>query len=668
MGKPLRISFADLTYTTKGLSNNTFPFGISLVASYAKKVFGDKIDVEIFHYPKNFINYLENEVPEVICFSSFSWTLDISHEFAKKIKEKNPSVIVIFGGPNFPIEYNEKEKFLKKYSAIDFYVCGEGEKAFVELLKDLERYNFNKEKFKEREIKLGNCNYIYNGKLIDGGFFPRMENLDDIPSPYLGGYLDKFFDGVLIPINQIARGCPFRCAYCQEGNIYFCKISRFSRDRVKQELIYIANKIKVPNLVIADSNFGMYEEDVEISKDVSEVKETYNWPKYIESSLGKNKDTVLETVKNFKGGVFLGAPVQSTDAQVLENIHRTNISNEKIIEITKTGEGYGGNSFSEIILGLPGDSKNAHFKSMFDMIDLGINVVRAHQLLMLPGSEISTLEAREKYGIKTKFRLQPKCFGDYEVYGDVIHCSEIDELCVENNTMPYEDYLKCRKLDLSVEIFYNNGIFYELKCFLEKLGIKTSYFIEKINEKASESLLKELYGNFIKENEDCLWESYDKLEEHIKGDGMIEKYIVEKLRDNEQLKYRAIAFFRRMDDLHGVAFESARELLRETGFLDELKEKYLNELSDFSLLMKKELLNLDIVENRKFSFNFLKLLEKKFEVDPFDFMEETEINFFHTKEQKRLFEGYLNQFGKTENDLGIILSRSHANKFYRMVR
>jgi hypothetical protein len=148
---------------------------------------------------------------------------------------------------------------------------------------------------------------------------------------------------------------------------------------------------------------------------------------------------------------------------------------------------------------------------------------------------------------------------------------------------------------------------------------------------------------------------------------MIEKYVREKLRDNEQLKCRAIAFFNKMKELHEVAFESAKEILEDVGLLDWKKEKYLNELFEFSLLMKKELLNLDVVETKKFSFNFLEILKQKFKVDPFEFVQDVELKFYHDDEQKELFKKYLEQFGNSENSLGIILSRSHANKFYRKV-
>jgi hypothetical protein len=43
---------------------------------------------------------------------------------------------------------------------------------------------------------------------------------------------------------------------------------------------------------------------------------------------------------------------------------------------------------------------------------------------------------------------------------------EIDEICVANDTTNFEDYLECQLMDLTAEIFYNNGVLQELFKFL----------------------------------------------------------------------------------------------------------------------------------------------------------------------------------------------------------
>ena len=662
----INIALADLSHTKQGIANVSFPFGILCIASYAKKVLGDEFEIELFKYPEEFNDYLSLKIPKIIGFSNFSWTKDIAYNFAKKIKEKFPEAIIVFGGPNYPLENDQREEFLKEHPFVDFYIRGEGELAFVELIKNLEKFNFNAKDFKKNLEKSPNCHYFYEGKFIAGDVLPRIENLDEIPSPYTTGLADKFFDNVLTPIIQATRGCPFRCTYCQEGQDYFNRIARLSPERVKLDLEFLAKKSGVPNLMLIDSNFGMFKEDLETCKSIACVKEKYSWPGHIEASLGKNSEMVFEALDLLKEDIVLDVPVQSTDQIVLKNINRINISLEKMMKMANCGKVYKTNSFSEVILGLPGDTKKAHFKSMFDMIDGDVNVVRAHQLLMLSGAEISSKKTRKDFGMTTRFRIQPRCFGNYECLRENISACEIDELCIENNTMSYENYLDCRCLDLTIEIFYNNGIFYELIKYLKNRGISTSLFIEKIYEKILSSNLSDMYKDFINENETSLWESKNELERFIKQPGIIENYIKNNLRNNEQLRYRAIGVFNKMRELHEIAFDIAETLLSKRG-LDSKERKYLKQLLKFSLFRKTNLLSIEEEQKDKFNFDFIKLLEVDFKIDPFSFYSENEIEieFYHSEEQKRLIKNYLIQFGASINELGFMLSRVHVNKFYR---
>tara|TARA_Y100000294_G_scaffold174842_1_gene193687 strand:+ start:1333 stop:3336 length:2004 start_codon:yes stop_codon:yes gene_type:complete len=665
----IQISFADLTYVNQGISSNSFPFGAALVASYAKKKLGNKIQTELFKYPDDFKNHLENIKPKIVCFTNYSWTFDISNEFSKRIKKKFPNTIIVFGGPNYPNEVYTQKKFLSSYRAIDFYIKGEGEIGFVNLFKNLEKFSFNVESLKKSKTKSGNCHYLFEDEFIAGETLPRIENLDDIPSPYLSGSLDKFFDKLLTPTIQTIRGCPFKCIFCQEGKDYFTKIYKFSRERVKEELEYIAKKVKVPNLMLVDSNFGMYKQDIEISKDISEIRKRDGWPKYIEVSLGKSKK-ILESISILKGSLPVHVAVQSTDADVLDNINRKNIPAQTQIEVIKEGDSFGGSSFSEVILGLPEDTQEKHFKSMFDMIDAGANVVRSHQLLMLPDSDMDTGEYRKKYEMDTRYRVQPKCFGNYELYSEVFPCVEIDELCVSNKTLSYEDYLQCRHLDLTVELFYNNGVFREYINLLNQHNISASTLIKRINQEIPKSELREFYVGYMKETKESLWKNKSELDKFMKSPGTVDRYLKKDLRANEQLKYRAMAFFEKMNGLHNIVLKSTKDLLKEKSGLNKIEEIYLNELTRFSLLRKDNLLSLDVKKTDKFHYNFIRISKRDFDDNPFSCFnsKKMNINFSHSSRQKKLILRYLDQFGSTKNNLGTILSKSPVNEFYRQIQ
>ena len=80
-----KISFADLSHTGQIVAANTIPLGIAYVATYAKEKIEDDIDVEIFRYPEDLSNYLDKDIPQLACFSNFSWNVKLSHEYAKRI-------------------------------------------------------------------------------------------------------------------------------------------------------------------------------------------------------------------------------------------------------------------------------------------------------------------------------------------------------------------------------------------------------------------------------------------------------------------------------------------------------------------------------------------------------------------------------------------------------
>ncbi len=664
MEDKIKIVFADLTHTGKNLSGRYFPYGIALVASYLKREFPE-ISIDLFKYPDEFSEYLEKNNPKIACFHNASWTENINYEYVKKIKKYSPETIIIFGGPNYPIEYSKQKIFFENHPLIDFYIKGEGEIAFTILFEKLKRFNFNIKGFKQNNTNSGNCYYIYNNELIQGETLERIKTLDIIPSPYLSGMLDKFFNGIFEPILQTTRGCPFNCSYCQEGQSYFCKVHRFSLERIKEEIDYIAKKAKVNELMLADSNFGIYPEDLEICKEIALSREKYDFPKFFGLSSGINKEITIKALSVLKYRTFVAIPVQSTDSQVLENINRRNVPIEQLIGIAKDIRANNGTSFSEIILGLPGDSKEKHFKSMLDMVEADIDIVRAHQFIMLPGSEASKEEIRKKYGLTTRFRVQPRCFGEYSAYGEKFPAFEIDEICIKTNTLSYQDYLECRRFDLTIEIFYNS-IFRDLINFLISKEISIPEFILESHKRISKSDIKELYDDFIKENENCLWESESDLKKHMNHKGIVEETIKYNLRENEQLKYRALILLEKIRTMHDIAFEVAKQLAEKK--LTPQEENYLDELKRFSILVKSDLFtSKDLTE--EFHYNFIELSKKQFKENPLLFYISSgiKIRFFNSDKQNNLIAQYLKQCGSSTEGLGYILSRCDIRDFYKEI-
>ena len=94
-----------------------------------------------------------------------------------------------------------------------------------------------------------------------------------------------------------------------------------------------------------------------------------------------------------------------------------------------------------------------------------------YQLMMLPGTELNTKLTREKFQMKTKYRVLPRCFGYFNVFNKEYCVAEIEEILVSNSTLTFDDYLNGRKLDFFVNVFYNDAVLEDLFILLKKLDL-----------------------------------------------------------------------------------------------------------------------------------------------------------------------------------------------------
>jgi hypothetical protein len=670
MNEKFDISFADLKH--KEQPCNYIPLGIARVAATAMTRFEDIFEAEVFKSPFDYQDYLKKRTPKIACFSNYIWNTNISCQFAKRIKKENSETIIVFGGVNYPVDPIEQEQFLKEHPEIDFYIFRDGEKPFIELVNQILLYDFNIEKLKSDRVAVSNCHYLHESDFVRGTLATRMKNLDEIPSPYLSGLCDKFFDNELIAMIETARGCPFTCSFCQDGNEYYSRVARFSLDRIQEELSYISTRVKTPSLMIADLNFGMYREDIEVCKFLSSLQGQYSWPKYIGGIAGKNqKERVLEAA-SIIDGADLGAAVQSTNDGVLGNVKRKNIRFEDMIMVAKEGEHLGADSYSEIILGLPGDTKETHIQSVTDLIDADINTVRSHQLIMLHGAELASKESRRDYKLSTRYRVMPYTVAEYELYGEQFVAEEVDEIVVASDSMSFEDYLECRLLNLTVEIFYNGRVFYELIKLLKQHSVLVSDFIKSVHDTATKQggSLTDIYTAFLSDNKE-IWNTKEELTKFLEEPGSIDRYLNKELGINEQLVYRAVSFFGKMDFLHEIAYVVAKDCFARTGALTSEFERYLDESKRMSILRKVDLLSTSSSVTELFHYDFSIITKESFNGDPLDYYAPEGIYFEvrHSEEQEKLIAQYVEMFGSSNYGLGNLLSHiSHVAHLYRDIK
>lgn len=661
------IYLLDLTHKSElGLSSETIPLQLGLIAAYCIKEHGDRVEIQIFKSVEEFAENFEQRQPQVIASSNYLWNLNLGYRFVQLAKSENPDIMTVFGGPNYPDVADEQIDWLKQYPDIDIHVYKDGEVPFARLIRHLLQ---GSDKTAIQRMKLPSCHSLVNGEPFLGTLEPRLQDLTVIPSPYTEGLLDKFFDQRLVPTIQTNRGCPFKCTFCTEGGDYYNKVYRTSLERKIAEVDYIVAKTRHTKVLrITDSNFGMYREDVDFCKYLNGVQQRTGYPEYVACTTGKNqKERIMTCNELLNGAIRLTASVQSMDQGVLVAIKRSNISTDDFIKLSDQVSDTDTYSYSEIILALPHDSLATERKSIHELIDIGINNITQHQLALIYGTELSSRESRVRYQMRSGFRPVQRSVGLYSWRGRRIPVADIEEICISTNTLSFEDYLETRRLYLTTGLFYNDRIFGEINAFLRILKIPTSRWFERIHKSiGTVPELAKMYDEFTEDTKRELWDNPKQLSDDVHA--AIEDYASGKLGGNIIYKYRSQALFTVFSAIQTMAFRVLREFMAEQK-IDV--ENFIIDMERFARLQRGNLLNLNIDQTETFSFDILKMIREVTWARSGGTLAEisypTTLRFRHSGNQKQMIKRQLDFYGNSPGGLTMLMARFPIKKFYRTI-
>ena len=580
----MKIFLGDLTYTTVTIATEALPINIGYIASYCTKRFGNKVDIKLFKYIEELEKAINESPPDILGLSNYVWSQNVSNEMFKLFTKKNPDGLKIWGGPNFPIDMPSQKKFFENFKDVDVYIPTDGEIGFSNLVEKALQVNTKKMRSKVLQEPIDGC-MIKNpdGDLLYTIEGTRIRNLDEIPSPYLTGILDHFFDDKLVPMLQTNRGCPFLCTFCTDGRESVNQVNRFGKQRVKDELDYIAKHVKenIHSLYISDLNFGMLPGDLETCNSIVEIQKKYNYPEKINATTGKNnQERIIESIKSLNGTMLMSMSVQSMDEQVLTNIKRANISAEKMVELSPTIHEYGVNTSGEIIMGMPGQSYASVLDTIRQLIYGKVDDIIIHACMMLPGSEMATPAERSKWKLETKFRILPM---DFTVLDNGKKICEIDEIVVGSKDMTFDDYLALRMIAFTLSIVNRATLFEPLLKFLKQQKIDVSKLFFKMVEerKSSPKPVVSMYDRFNKVTIDELYDSPEEIISLIQKDEEYQKLIEGRGAINV-IKYHGAAVLSEcMDEWTEYALSIANDLLRKDVTWNEEIEKQFHDVGNY---------------------------------------------------------------------------------------
>ena len=463
--RPIRVLLIDPVYG-RHTPFWSAPLALGYIAATLDDYFGDACRLELVRERDTVLSRLRTERYDVVAVTNYVWNTRLAGKFLQIAKSLQPGVVTIQGGPHFQLDEEEvAADYLRAHPAIDYYIHGEGETSMVALLEK----HFGSGGLDAEEPGIA---FLRDGIYVNGGRRVRRRDLDTIPSPYLGGWLDSFIGNGFAPVIETNRGCPFSCTYCNWGSATVSKVNRFSIDRVMEELDYIAENVRDnDNLTVADANFGILKRDLAIAEKIESLWRRRGYPAHIQLWYTKNSSRrTIEIGRILGKKVRFLLAVQSLNKNVLANIKRDNIKLETYEELTTYAREHSLLTASDIIVGLPGEDLSSVMSSMETLHQRGVEKVDVFNLMLIPGTELYSMDTRRRFGLKTMHRLAQGCI--IEVDGEVI--AETEEIVVENDTLPFADFLTLTMYSALSVLWHHAGMGEFISNFARHRGIVES--------------------------------------------------------------------------------------------------------------------------------------------------------------------------------------------------
>lgn len=369
------------------------PLGLLYLAGYLKKYSDHEIkiidaQVERFDYLK-----LRDEIkkfsPDIIGITAMTFTLLDVLKTTEISKECCPKSKIVIGGPHVQI-YPEETASLKN---IDYVVLGEGEKIFLELIKNIN----NPEKLK----LIKGLVFKENDKIINTGRPDYFNNLDEIPFPPREILPYKKYFSLLAKEKTIttmftSRGCPFQCAFCDRpamGRNFRARSAKNVVDEIEKCL-----NLGIKEIFIYDDTFTVDRKRVmNICNEIINRNLKFTWD--IRARVNTVDEEMLILLKR-AGCERIHYGVEAGTEKILKVLNKQ-ITLDQTLKAFKLTRKFKIQTLAYFMIGAPTETKEDIMATIDFMKKLNPDFVQITLLTPFPGTKVY------------QWALEQKIFNDY---------------------------------------------------------------------------------------------------------------------------------------------------------------------------------------------------------------------------------------------------------------
>jgi anaerobic magnesium-protoporphyrin IX monomethyl ester cyclase len=333
----------------------------------------------LFNNDKLIIKQLEAYQPDLIAFSVATFDYQTALYYAKLCKTICPDTKIVFGG----IHVSSVPEVVIANEFIDYIVISEGEIAFTEIIKHIEKGD-------STEPIVNTWYKSKNNTIIKGRQIGFIQDLDSLP------HFDKEIFKEIFPLKayyltMTSRGCPYNCSYC--FNHFFREIpeekSNYIRRRsikhVMEELAIAKEKYKISMIEFWDDIFIF--DKKWLQEFLDEYKRQINLPFKCYIHVNLFDEDMAIRLKD-AGCKWVDFGIQNINEEYRKKYLKRNETNENIIKTLKILKKHKIVSFADYIVGLPGDTIEHYEEARLFFIENMPDIIEPYWMSYHPRTEI----------------------------------------------------------------------------------------------------------------------------------------------------------------------------------------------------------------------------------------------------------------------------------------
>ncbi len=384
----MKIAFVSVNYES---------LAISILSAIAKK---EGHDVKLIHIPaifkdgltrefqrlakffsndKEIFKQLKTYQPDLIAFSVVTFDYQRALHYAEIFKKICPKAKIVFGG----IHVSSVPEVVIANDCIDYVVIGEGEIAFLGIIKNIEKGDSSE--------PIINTWYKSKDKtIIKGKQAGFIQDLDSLP------HFDKEIWEEISPLKSYyltmtSRGCPYNCSYCfnhffrnipEEKTNY---IRRRSVKHVLEELKANKEKYKLETIEFWDDIFIF--DKKWLKEFLEEYKKEISLPFKCYIHVNLFDEEIAIWLKD-AGCKWVDFGIQNINEEYRKKYLKRNETNANIIKALQILKKHKIVSFADYIIGLPGDTIEHYEEARLFFIENMPDIIEPYWMSYHPQTEI----------------------------------------------------------------------------------------------------------------------------------------------------------------------------------------------------------------------------------------------------------------------------------------